>query len=471
LRSVFDATVDLVTIVRFSDGVLLDVNPAIEQFGLTRELVVGSTTLSFGVWPDREKRAEFLRSLDRDGVVRNLEFEMLHPNGTPMTILLSATVAEIGSEKCIVAIGRDISQIKANERELIAAREAALAASQAKSEFLSGMSHEIRTPMNAILGMSELLAETSLDDQQRKYLSVMQANGNSLISLINDILDWSKVESGRLSLQHTPFDLENVVDTVRATLGLGAFAKGLELIMQIGPEVPRKLIGDPLRLKQILINLVGNAIKFTERGEIVVRVEHEPGNDRGCLRFAVADTGIGIAADKIAGLFSSFTQVDTSIARRYGGSGLGLSIVRRLVELMGGRTWIESRVGAGSTFYFTANFDLDASAVVTRDVRETAAAIEETKLAGMRALVVDDNRVNRMVVREIIAAHGVEVAEADSGVRALGDLKSARMAGLPFDLMILDCKMPVMDGFQVVQQLRQGDEPDDTVVLMLTSTI
>jgi two-component system sensor histidine kinase/response regulator len=470
LRTIFDATVDLVTIVKFSDGKLIDVNAAIEHYGLTREMALGATTLSMGLWPEAERRAEFQRQINRDGIVRNFQFDMIHPNGTPITILMSSAVAQINGEKCIVSIARDISKIKANERELIAAREAALAASQAKSEFLSGMSHEIRTPMNAILGMAELLDETPLDDQQRNYLGVMKANGDSLMALINDILDLSKVESGRLSLEATAFDLERITSEVGATLGVSAHAKGLELVTHIARGVPRNLVGDSLRLKQILINLIGNAIKFTEHGEVVVRVESErDAGQPGCLRFAVTDTGIGIPADQIENLFSSFTQADPSIARRFGGSGLGLSIVRRLVELMGGRTWIESRLGLGSTFYFTAKFGVGAGVPFASEVSATGGAAADAKLTGLRALVVDDNRVNRMVVREIIAARGVQVAEAASGAQALGDLKTARHAGLPFDLVILDCRMPVMDGFEMVQQLRRGVEHNDTVVLMLTS--
>ena len=471
LRTIFDATVDLVMITRFSDGTLIDVNQAIEQYGLNRDTVLGSTVFGLGFWPDRERRAEFLRRLDREGIVRNFEQEMRRPGGTPATLLLSAALAQIGGEKCIVAISRDISRLKENERELIAARETALAASQAKSEFLSGMSHEIRTPMNAILGMSELLAETPLNDQQRRYLSVMQANGNSLIALINDILDLAKVESGRLRLEQAPFDLESLMDTVGETLGVSAQAKGLELVVRLGPEVPRKLIGDPLRLKQILINLVGNAIKFTKRGEIVLNAEREPAADEPArLRFTVADTGIGIAADKIPDLFLSFTQGDSSIARRYGGSGLGLSIVRRLVELMGGRVWVESQPDAGSTFYFTANFGVDPGATAANgSMQASGAAAMLPQLGGMRALVVDDNRVNRIVVREIIAARGVDVAEANSGAQALGEVKSARHGGRPFDLIILDCRMPDMNGFEVVQHLRRAAASDDSVVLMLTS--
>jgi len=470
LRTIFDATVDLISIVRLSDGRLIDVNQAIENYGVTRAMVVGSATFALSLWPDPAKRVEFLEQLKREGVVRNRELEMRRPDGTLATMLVSAALAEISGEKCVVAIWRDIGTLKENERELIAAREAVLAASQAKSEFLSGMSHEIRAPMNAILGMTELLADTPLNDQQRKYLDVMQANGDSLIALINDILDLAKVESGRLNLEQTPFDLEALMDTVGEALAVGAHAKGLELVVHLTPGLPRNLVGDPLRLKQVLINLIGNAIKFTARGEIAVTVERLSGVDTAAqMRFAVSDTGIGIAKAKISNLFASFTQVDSSVARQYGGSGLGLSIVRRLVELMGGRTWVESSVGTGSTFYFTANFGLDADGSIAGASLAAGRATPVSQLAGMRALVVDDNRINRMVVREIIAAHGADVAEADSGLTALDELKSARHGGRPFDLMILDCQMPDMDGFKVVQQLRGGTERDETVVLMLTS--
>jgi two-component system, sensor histidine kinase and response regulator len=493
LRTIFDATVDLVTIVRFSDGKLLDVNQAVEHYGVTRAMVLGSTTHALGIWTDPHGRAEFLDQIKREGVVRNRELEMRRPDGALATMLVSAALAEIGGEKCVVAIWRDIGEIKENQRELIAAREAALAASQAKSEFLSGMSHEIRTPMNAILGMSELLADTPLNDQQRKYLNVMQANGNSLIALINDILDLAKVESGRLSLEHLPFEIETLLDAVGEALAVGAHAKGLELVMRLAPEVPRHLIGDPMRLKQVLLNLVGNAIKFTLQGEVVVSIECEPGADAPArLRFTIADTGIGIAEVEIPKLFSSFVQAGSSTARQFGGSGLGLSIVRRLVELMGGCTWVDSRLGLGSTFYFTANFALNDDLSQGIESTDTAKMPSMSPLDGKRALVVDDNRVNRMVVREIVASRGADVAEADSGVQALDELKSARLSGRPFDLMILDCRMPDMDGFKVVEQLRRGadrpradgpmanqpganqrganqDDKHDTVVLMLSS--
>ena len=296
LRTIFDATVDLISIVRLSDGRLIDVNQAIENYGVTRAMVVGSATIALSLWPDPAKRVEFLEQLKREGVVRNRELQMRRPDGTLATMLASAALAEIGGEKCVVAIWRDIGTLKENERELIAAREAALAASQAKSEFLAGMSHEIRTPMNAILGMTELLADTPLNDQQRKYLDVMQANRDSLIALVNDILDLAKVESGRLNLERMPFDLEALMDTVGEALAVGAHAKGLELVVHLTPGLPRNLVGDPLRLKQVLINLIGNAIKFTARGEIAVTVERLSGADTAAqLRFAVSDTGHGRA--------------------------------------------------------------------------------------------------------------------------------------------------------------------------------
>ncbi|MBF6560064.1 MAG: response regulator [Candidatus Binataceae bacterium] len=465
LRRVFDATPDTIVVARYADGSYIEMNQAAADFGYSRTEMLRANAISLGMWVDFTDRGEYRRRLAEHGVVVNMETSLRRKDGVVVPTLISGALVEINGEACTVSIVRDITRIKQDERALIAAREAALAASQAKSEFLSSMSHEIRTPMNAILGMAELLGDTALDPQQHKYLAVMQNNGCALLTLINDILDLAKVESGRLSLEHAAFNLEELIDRTGEALGARAHAKGLELVTRIAPEVPAALVGDTLRLRQILLNLIGNAVKFTDHGHIAVSVMREPdAGDPGWLRFAVSDTGIGIAPDKLGEVFASFTQADSSTARRFGGSGLGLAIVQRLVELMDGRVWIESTVGVGSTFYFTAHF-----AAATADSTAVQARTAHPLLSGMRTLVVDDNAVNRIILCEILSSHGAIVAEADGGARALAMIESGRRAGRPYGLLLLDCRMPGMDGFEVMRHLRGTPDRAHPVVLMLTS--
>jgi PAS domain S-box-containing protein len=346
LRKIFETSSDAITINRLSDGRYLEVNEAFAGTGYSREEALAQSAGALGVWANRAQLREFMKTLRARGSVVNTEIDLRTKGGRIDPFPISAKVIELDGEECMVTIGRDIRSIKQTEADLIAAREAALAASQAKSEFLSSMSHEIRTPMNAILGMSEQLSETELDPQQQKFLGIMQNNGNILLELINDILDLAKIESGRLSLEQTTFQLEGLLDKIVESLAARAHGKGLELIARAVPETPQNLVGDPLRLRQILINLLGNAIKFTEIGEIVLTVERDcESSEPGRLHFRVADTGVGIPASRLDHVFESFTQVDASTTRQYGGSGLGLAIVKRLVELMGGRLWVESEVG------------------------------------------------------------------------------------------------------------------------------
>lgn len=442
LRRVFEASLDSIAITRARDGAYVDVNKEFERLtGYSREQALGKTSEDLHVWAAPGQSAAFYRKVRIEGQVRDIEANFRGPGGRNIDGLISAGVVELGGEPCVVAIVRDISARKQMERDLIAAREAALAASQAKSEFLSSMSHEIRTPMNAILGMADLLSDGPLGAEQRRYVDTMRSNGNALLHLINDILDVAKIESGRLSLESAGFDLEDLVTKAVETMGVRAHAKGLELTARILAHVPLNLIGDPLRLHQILINLVANAIKFTEKGEVALTVESltpaealrlhftpstfegEDGQPRApaaWLRFSVADTGIGIAADQLDAIFTDFTQADASISRHFGGSGLGLTIVRRLSELMGGRVEVESAVGRGSTFRVTVALGIDS--------RPASAAMRGAtrSLDGVRILIVDDNATNRLILHEILVRSRAEVTEADSGQAALAELGRAR---------------------------------------------
>jgi two-component system sensor histidine kinase/response regulator len=462
LRTLLDANIDQVLVCRVRDGRIIYTNEEFLKLGYSQAAVLGRSFRELGIWADESGLDEYLQALAGKKAVRNVEAGLRMKDGSIVPHLISGVLVDLDGELCILSVARDITEIKQTERELIAAREAALGASYAKGEFLSNMSHEIRTPMNAILGMGDLLAETTLSREQRRYVETMTSNGNALLELINDILDLAKVESGRLRLEETEFDLEEVTERLCDTLGVRAHEKKIELALHVMPDVPRKLLGDQLRLRQVLINLAGNAIKFTERGEVVVTVEND--RDRsvaGMLRFSVRDTGIGIPAEKLDTIFESFTQADSSTTRTYGGTGLGLSIVRRLVELMGGRIWVESKPGVGSTFYFTVRFGIRDPAVHHHHA-------EGVELTGLKVLVVDDNATNRLILRELLAREGAIVVEADSGENALAEWRRAAAAGQEFELVLLDCRMPRMDGFQVAEGIRNQTR-GEPIILMLTS--
>ncbi len=339
-------------------------------------------------------------------------------------------------------IARDIVELKRSETALIAAREAALAASRAKSEFLSSMSHEIRTPMNAVLGMADVLAETAMNGEQRRYLNTIINNGNALLELINGILDLAKVESGRISLESVPFSPREVVERVLETLAIRAHEKRLELVAQIDSTVPEIVLGDSFRLRQILINLIGNAIKFTETGYVLLVVHIDPA-DADLLRFEVRDTGVGIPADKLDSLFQPFSQTDSSTSRRYGGSGLGLAIVARLVTLMGGTTGVESIPDVGSVFRFSVRFAQSANQVPYDGPLPD--------LSNRRILVVDDNDPSREAVQMLLSEQGAAVTVANSGTTALELIRRAAREGTPFDAIVVDSAMPALESYQIAQ--------------------
>ncbi|MGH7815024.1 MAG: PAS domain S-box protein [Candidatus Binataceae bacterium] len=475
LRKIVEASPGTITVNRFSDATFVMINNGFTQeTGYTADEVLGKSSAEVGIFANRDQLREFLELVNKDRIVRAMQVELRHKDGHTVTHLLSAVVTEIGGEQCVVAVGRDISEIKKYEAELVAAREAALAAGRAKSEFLSSMSHEIRTPMNAVLGMAELLWETDLGEEQRRYVNIMKANGDALLDLINDILDLAKIESGRLTLEHADFELDDLVGKLGEMMGLRAHEKGIEIALRIAPGVPAHLVGDPLRLRQILVNLLGNAVKFTERGSIVLDIENVPaspgngsapdGHGEAVLRFSVRDTGIGIPKDKLGLIFSTFSQADSSTTRRFGGTGLGLAIVNRLVELYGGHIAVESQPGKGSCFTFDAKFGLQPA------LAETAAP-PPLDLRGVRTLVIDDTEVNRLIIRESLAGTGAQISEAENGPQALEEFERARRANAPYRLVLIDCRMPGMDGIDVLRKLQQMCPPAEQapVVVMLTS--
>ncbi len=402
-----------------------------------------------------------------DDALRNehgLSLDLLHCRKDGRTYWASTSLTPVlddaGKLARWVGMFSDSTRRRQAHEALEAAKEAAEAASRAKSEFLANMSHEIRTPMNAIIGMTELALGTTLTPEQREYLLTVKQSSEALLRLLNDILDLSKIEAGKFEIESVSFSLADVLRETMKVLSVRAAKKGLELAWHLPPEVPKQLMGDPARLRQILFNLVGNAIKFTKKGEVVVRIEPQWQTETEiALHFAVADTGIGIPAEKLQQIFEAFMQVDSSTSRRFGGTGLGLTISSQLIELMGGRIWVQSKVGKGSTFHFSLRFALPETTVanpVPEKKSGKRAATPSRQLAAprriLRVLVADDNAANRVLAARVLQKRGHDIVSVASGREVLSALKQQS-----FDVVLLDVQMPKMDGFATTAAIRESE--------------
>ena len=445
------------------DGRLLMINPAIARsLGYQANEMVGKNLREFLTSSAKKYFHTYLEEIKNKQTASGL-LVLLTRNGQQRIWQYHNLRQDEGEIPYVLGHAQDVTEYKQLERDLITAREAAINASQAKSAFLANMSHEIRTPMNGIIGMTDLLLKTEINSEQRKMAEMVQSSANALLTIINDILDFSKIESGKLILEAIDFDLRTVVESVMEMLAEEAQKKAIELASFIHKDVPDKLRGDPTRLRQILTNLIGNAIKFTEVGEVVVSVmkENSP-NPHIKLRFSVTDTGIGISEETQGNLFRAFSQADTSTTRRYGGTGLGLAISRQLVELMNGDIGVESAEGKGSSFWFRVPLEAQTG--------ESAPPLpKKTSLEFSRLLIVDDNATSRMILSHYTTFWGMRISSAEGGGKALEMLREAVESEDPYDLAIVDCQMPEMDGLQLAQKIRADALTSSMRLILMTS--
>ncbi len=402
---------------------------------------------------DTQERRKFIDGLLSQKSVTDLELKLRRRGGEPVWVLANAFLNDVDQRDATLIEGSiiDNTERKQAKQKLEKAKKAAEAASQAKSEFLATMSHEIRTPMNGIMGITEIMLESEQSTEQHENLSMIKQSAVGLLAIINDILDFSKIEAGKMELECVPFQLRETLDGITKSLGFRAAEKGLDLVYYVDEDVPDALVGDPGRVRQILINLIGNAIKFTERGEVAVQVEHKAGSADGAqLQFEIRDTGIGMPVEAHERIFESFSQVDGSTTRRFGGTGLGLVITRKLVEKMGGRIWVESQLDRGSTFFFTAQFAVDHAPRKKFFSADTGKLKEKTDI---RILLAEDNKINQAVAKKLLQKRGAVVTIVENGQEAVAAVQQQ-----DFDVVLMDIEMPVLDGLSAARQIRHAEE-------------
>ena len=465
--TIFRTSPDVIVISEKTSGRFLEVNDAYERIiGYCREEALGRTAHELGIWGSRELRRQMLEEVGDRKRLMNYETLFRRKSGVVFPVLLSLEQVEIDGVECFIISGRDMTEQEQIKEELITSRNVSDHANRAKSAFLANMSHEIRTPMNAIIGLGRLALLTDLTAKQRDYLEKIDSSSGTLLHLIDDLLDLSKVEAGKMTLETINFSLDACLITVQSIIQVKAVEQGLHFHLSVAPEVPAQLIGDPFRLAQVLINLLGNAVKFTDEGEINLEVTAVPAgiDEQVLVTCSVRDTGIGMLAAQMEKLFQPFTQADCSTTRRYGGTGLGLSISRRLVELMGGRIDVESEPGRGSVFTFTIPLCRGTEQVETAQPLDPA--LVPAALRGRRVLVAEDNTINQQVARELLEQVGMVVTVAGDGQVAAAAVTEMMHQ---FDLVLMDLQMPVMDGYEATRLIRKQWNSDQLPIIALTA--